>query len=77
MRDEMWKSYGINEFGTRISMHICDACGNFFTICPAKNQEDEGWNNCLAPNCKSYDPNRDVDNMFDDPNIEIRQTPMN
>lgn len=53
--------YDKNEYGTRISRHRCDTCGEDFTVCPAQFPEATGWANCMAPTCASYDPARDVD----------------
>ena len=51
-----------NQFGTKISIHRCDECWNEFTVCPAV--ENEGWENCLGPECSSYDADRDADRLF-------------
>ena len=51
----------VNEYGTAVSMNICKACGCKFTLCPPNPIENE----CLAEECSSYDPNRDVDKFFD------------
>ena len=69
------KGYDKNEFGTLISKHTCDACGEDFTVCPAQHPESKGWDNCLAPNCKSYDAARDVDKMIGEGKCAIRQAP--
>lgn len=58
--------YGKNEYGTLISKHCCDTCGTNFTVCPAQFPEAQGWGNCMAPTCKSYDPSRDADKMFEE-----------
>ena len=46
-----------NEWGVRVTEHICDTCGVEYTICPGV----DNWNNCLADNCDSYDPDCEVD----------------
>ena len=58
--------YGKNEYGTTISKHQCEACGNEFTLCPAVFPEQKGWENCLAKTCTSYDKSRDADLLFDE-----------
>lgn len=46
-----------NEHGVKVTEYICDTCGNTFTVCPGVDD----WDNCLAENCASYDPEREVD----------------
>lgn len=58
--------YDKNEYGTRISKHRCETCGNEFTLCPAIFPEQKGWENCLAVGCASYDRSRDLDRLFGD-----------
>lgn len=58
--------YDKNEYGTRISKHRCDTCGEDFTVCPAQPPEAKGWENCMAPKCASYDPARDVDRFLEE-----------
>lgn len=53
-----------NEYGITISTHVCDMCGDEFTVCPAVSDGEEGWENCLTPKCKSYAPERDIDVLF-------------
>ncbi len=60
---------GRNESNTPISIHICDTCGEEFTVCPLV--ENDGWENCLGPECSSYDKSRDVDRLFGSPDVEI------
>lgn len=60
----------VNEHGTLVSLHTCDACEEEFTVCPPV--EHAAWGGCcLAEKCESYDPVRDADKMFDseDPRI--------
>lgn len=52
-----------NEHGTTSSHHICDTCGKPFTMTPSC-KDKEGWENCLADECASYDPSRDADILF-------------
>jgi len=54
----------INEFGTPVSNHVCATCGVEFTICPAIPDGETGWENCLAPECDSYDSHRDAEVLF-------------
>ena len=63
-----------NEFNTKTSVHICECCGGRFTVCPSV--ENEGWENCLGPECSSYDPARDADKFFGDPDVEIVKMPI-
>ena len=60
----MHKGYAENEYGTRISKHVCDTCGEEFTLCPAMGEERKGWENCMDETCPSYDANRDADILF-------------
>ena len=56
-----------NEYGTPVSVHVCATCGAPFTVCPAIAEEEaHAWEDCLAPNCPSYDPERDVDKLFEE-----------
>lgn len=55
----------VNEFGTPVTYRICGHCKRPFTICPAVGDK-EGWENCLADDCASYEPNRDVDIFWED-----------
>ncbi len=52
----------VNEFGTPVSVHVCEFCGDQFTVCPARitDKEINSYRGCLAPGCESYDPQRDV-----------------
>jgi hypothetical protein len=56
--------YTTNEYGTRVSKHKCDACGQEYTVCPPCFPE-ENRNVCQAKSCPSYDPACDVDAMFE------------
>lgn len=60
----MHKGFSNNEYGTKVSNHTCDTCGNDFTVCPAKDKDSTSFNDCLALECGSYDPNRDADILF-------------
>lgn len=60
------KGYSFNEFGTKVSEHICDSCGRYFNICPAVSQDKEGFENCMDVACESYDAQRDADKLFDE-----------
>lgn len=52
-----------NEYGVEVSEHICDTCKKGFSVTPAATTEQFGGN-CLAVECDSYDPDRDVDKWF-------------
>jgi hypothetical protein len=53
---------GVNEYGTPVSIHVCSACGDEFTVCPpAGPNYGDG---CMAPLCPSYDIERDVDYLL-------------
>ena len=54
----------VNEFGTPVSVHRCDDCGDEFTVCPCQ-PDDREWGGCLAESCASYDMDRDVDLWFE------------
>lgn len=54
----------VNEFGTPVTYRICGHCKRPFTVCPAITEDNDGWENSLADDCASYDPNRDVDKFF-------------
>ena len=65
-----------NEYGTDISVHTCDTCGREFTVCPAVPDDEEdlkAWANCLADDCPSYNPNRDVDALLFFGCVEIKK----
>jgi hypothetical protein len=43
------------------SDHVCEAYGDNFTVTPAVPPEKaDQWTNCLAWECPSYTPTRDV-----------------
>ena len=46
-----------NEYGVRVTEHICDTCGTLFSLCPGVDD----WPDCLGIDCDSYDPDREVD----------------
>lgn len=56
----MHEGYDKNEYGTKISKHKCDVCGEPYTLCPAQYKD---WP-CQLPHCASYDPNTDADVLF-------------
>jgi len=60
----MHVGYGVNEYGTLVSLHRCDTCGGEFSLCPAVTPEKKGWGSCLGVECVSYDPRRDADKLF-------------
>ena len=59
----MFKFLNKNEYGVLVSHHVCDTCGQEYSICPAPSNY-EYWNNCLTEGCDSYDPHRDADILF-------------
>lgn len=58
----MHRGFGKNEYGTKISLHTCDECGQEFTVCPAQTYDDT----CGHPECTSYDSSRDVMSLIDE-----------
>jgi hypothetical protein len=63
-----------NQSGTKVAEYGCETCGAVFTVCPAPSPEkDDQWRGCLAKGCKSYDPARDADKLFEDGNVNIRR----
>ena len=63
----------VNEYGTKVYATNCETCGRFYSICPYPEKGTEHrWNNCLAPECGSYDKDRDVDLMLDN-GLEIEE----
>ncbi|HSH23982.1 MAG TPA: hypothetical protein VLA13_00375 [Massilibacterium sp.] len=64
----MRKGKKLNEYATEVGVFECEECGNEFTVCPNPQPErDHMWKGCLAKECDSYDPKRDFDLFFDDP----------
>ena len=59
------RGYAKNEHGVSISLHVCDACHQPFTVCPQIIEGEAGWENCMSRGCDSYDVDRDVDLMFE------------
>lgn len=57
----MYLNDSVNEYGTPVSIHVCDDCENEFTVCPPS---DDSWGGCLSEECESYDINRDVDALL-------------
>ena len=56
----------LNEYGTPVTALTCETCGRPFTVCPEVPPDRLGqWRGCLAEDCASYDPMRDVDMFFD------------
>lgn len=53
----------VNPYGTSVLARRCKTCGSYFTVCP-KPGDAGAWENCLSPQCASYDPGRDVDYLF-------------
>lgn len=62
----------VNEYGTPVTKYRCEACGEIFTVCPAPTpSEDHNWDGCTAPECSSYDPDRDIDKWFDEGYVRV------
>ena len=61
-------SLAVNQYGTPISVHICQTCGHRFTVCPPAAGERT---NCTGDTCASYDPSLDASIYFlpDDPDL--------
>lgn len=62
----MWIGMTTNEYGTPVSKHKCDTCGNEYTCCPPLAEGDDYTlsANCEADGCTSYDPAGDCDILF-------------
>ncbi len=52
------------EGGLRVSAHVCETCGEEFTLCPPVEKGVAGWEGCGSEGCASYDPSRDMDIVF-------------
>lgn len=52
----------VNHYGAPISKHVCATCQRPFTLCPAS--DGAFGDNCVADDCASYDPKRDIDLML-------------
>lgn len=58
------KGFIKTEEGYSASLHVCETCGVEFTLCPAVEPSELGWENCLSDDCVSYDPHRDTEVLF-------------
>lgn len=57
-----YRGLSVNEYGTEVSLHTCDTCGEDFSVCPAVPEEHlKDWNGCQADWCGSYQMDRDPD----------------
>ena len=54
----------VNENGIPVYKNKCQICGRDYSICPIP-ENIEKWQTCLSPDCASYDPNRDLDNLIE------------
>lgn len=54
-----------NEHGIPVAHYLCNCCNTCYAVTPAPDKDDD-WQACLAPDCESYDPSRDMDDLFDD-----------
>jgi hypothetical protein len=62
----MKTGYELNEYGHVVSAHVCEFCGDTFTVIPPiPDERADEWRGCLAPHCRSYDSSRDADKLFD------------
>jgi len=51
-----------NNEGDKVTIHECNTCGTYYSVCPPVGvHEQEAWDDCLAPDCPSYDLKRDLD----------------
>jgi len=66
-----FKGFDKNEYGAKISKHVCDSCGVEFTVCPGT----ERFDNCLGTSCPSYDEKYDVDKMLSE-GLELNCEPI-
>lgn len=58
----MFVGEGVNDYGTAVTLHRCDACGGEFSVCPAVSDDaKDQWDNCLSEDCGSYEPTRDAE----------------
>ncbi len=59
-----------NKQGVKVSDHVCETCGDAFTITPSvlpklkAGADPKRYAGCLAPFCPSYDSARDFDLAF-------------
>lgn len=58
------KGFTTNEYGIRVSLHICDTCKVEFTLTPGVDADATGFDDCTCDECPSYDPDRDMDIVF-------------
>ena len=57
---------GQNDYGTPVSMHICDTCGEPFTNCPVPSDPRSPlYAGCTATTCGSYVEAWDIDKVWD------------
>ena len=55
---------GTNEYGTPVTVFVCQECGSVFSV--TGEHTTESWGAfCLADECDSYDVERDAGLMFD------------
>jgi hypothetical protein len=61
----MYRGLGVNEYGTEVSLHRCDSCGDDFSVCPGVPPDKTNeWDTCLSIACESYEPMRDAELYF-------------
>lgn len=62
----------VNEYGTKITVCLCEYCEREFLICPAvPDHKLDRWRGCTAPDCESYDEGRDVDKMLEEGSVKV------
>jgi hypothetical protein len=50
----------INRYGVYSTALRCSTCGNRVWVTPDIENGSKSWQSCLADDCPSYDPHRDV-----------------
>ena len=66
LRDE------INEHGTPVTVFLCEYCEREFTVCPAVPDINlDNWQGCTAPDCSSYDEERDIDKQIEEGGVTL------
>jgi len=65
----------VNQYGTKVYVTHCMTCGREFSVCPYP-EDVSGWQHCLDKHCKSYDPARDVDHLFENGGAELIRIPV-
>lgn len=62
----------VNEYGTPITVFLCEFCDKEFSVVPAIPDINlDNWTGCLRPQCESYDETRDVDKMMEEGTVRL------